>query len=148
MEYHMKRKQFHMTIDNEKVLKELAQSKGLSEAEIVRDSLRAYAAQNAEKTNPLLEMAKNAELYEYDSPRICPLTMITIFGRCVNREHTLSAPPLNLTKGTDIKYPDHPLLQPRRGRLLRQVLLHLLASHLRLIHHLVEEQIPQVYHQA
>lgn len=40
---HMKRKQFHMTIEDEKFLKELARSKGLSEAEIVREAVREYA---------------------------------------------------------------------------------------------------------
>lgn len=63
----MKRKQFHMTIADEKVLKELAKSKGLSEAEIVREALREYAANDSKKTNPLLEMAKEAERGTIDS---------------------------------------------------------------------------------
>ena len=68
MEQPMKRKQFHMTKEDEKVLKDLAQSKGLSEAEIVREAVREYAAKNLQKENPLLEMAKEAERNETDSP--------------------------------------------------------------------------------
>ncbi|MFD2759920.1 ribbon-helix-helix protein, CopG family [Lentibacillus juripiscarius] len=42
MENPMKRKQFHVTKEDEKVLKDLAQSKGLSETEIVREAVREY----------------------------------------------------------------------------------------------------------
>lgn len=69
MKYSMKRKQFHMTIEDEKVLKDLAQSKGLSEAEIVREAVREYAAKNLKKRNPLLEMAEEAERHVVDSAR-------------------------------------------------------------------------------
>lgn len=63
MEYRMKRKQFHMTNEDEKILKELAQNKGMSEAEIVRES----AEKNLQKKNPLLEMAEKAERNIVDS---------------------------------------------------------------------------------
>ncbi|WP_066196107.1 MULTISPECIES: ribbon-helix-helix domain-containing protein [Gracilibacillus] len=63
----MKRKQFHMTNEDEKLLKELAQTKGLSEAEIVRESVREYAVNNLQKKNPLLEMAEEAERYTVNS---------------------------------------------------------------------------------
>lgn len=67
MKHQMKRKQFHMTKEDEKVLKDLAQSKGLSEAEIVREAFREYAAKNLQRKNPLLEMAKEAERKTVDS---------------------------------------------------------------------------------
>lgn len=67
MERPMKRKQFHMTIEDEKTLKDLAKSYGLSEAEIVRESLREYAEKRLKKKNPLLEMAEAAERNAVDS---------------------------------------------------------------------------------
>lgn len=68
MDHPMKRKQFHMSQVDEKVLKDLAQSKNLSEAEIVREAVREYAAKSLQKENPLLEMAKEAERNAMDSP--------------------------------------------------------------------------------
>lgn len=68
MEHPMKRKQFHMNHENEKILKDLAQSKGLSEAEIVREAVREYASNSLQKENPLLNMAKEAERNTIDSP--------------------------------------------------------------------------------
>ncbi|MBW8349859.1 hypothetical protein K0H71_10415 [Bacillus sp. IITD106] len=68
MEQPMKRKQFHITLEDEKVLKDLSQSKGMSEAEIVREAIREYAKKNTHKNNPLLEMAIEAERNMIDSP--------------------------------------------------------------------------------
>ncbi|QKY71021.1 ribbon-helix-helix protein, CopG family [Lentibacillus sp. CBA3610] len=67
MEYPMKRKQFHITEQDEKALKDLAQNKGLSEAEIVREAIREYTSNNQKKGNPLLEMASKAESYMVES---------------------------------------------------------------------------------
>ena len=63
----MKRKQFHMTSEDVKMLRELAESSGLSEAEVVREAVREYAAKKAKKVNPLLIMAKEAEKYQSDT---------------------------------------------------------------------------------
>jgi len=68
MERPMKRKQFHITIEDEEILKDLAKSKGLSEAEIVRESVREYASKNLKKNNPLLEMAEEAAKNKVGSP--------------------------------------------------------------------------------
>lgn len=43
MDNSMKRKQFHLTHEDDRLLKELASDKGCSEAEIVRDAIREYA---------------------------------------------------------------------------------------------------------
>jgi hypothetical protein len=67
MENQMKRKQFHITNEDEKILKDLASDKGWSEAEIVREAIRAYALKESQKNNPLLVMADNAEKYTIDS---------------------------------------------------------------------------------
>ncbi|MBP1969344.1 hypothetical protein J2Z83_001448 [Virgibacillus natechei] len=63
----MKRKQFHMSKEDDKLLKDLAQSKGMSEAEVVREAVQEYAAKNSQQLNPLLEMAKEAEQHTVDS---------------------------------------------------------------------------------
>lgn len=67
MEDSMKRKQFHITKEDEETLKQLASSKGWSEAEIVREAIREYALKERQKTNPLLVMADHAEKYNVDS---------------------------------------------------------------------------------
>jgi len=67
MEDAMKRKQFHITNEDDETLKDLASSKGWSEAEVVREAIREYALKERQKTNPLLVMADNAEKYAVDS---------------------------------------------------------------------------------
>ncbi|GIN56806.1 ribbon-helix-helix protein, CopG family [Lederbergia ruris] len=67
MESHMRRKQFHLTKEDEKLLKDLANKKDVSEAEIVREAVREYAAKNLQKSNPLLTMANEAERVMIDS---------------------------------------------------------------------------------
>jgi len=68
MKKRMKRKQFHMTVEDEEALKRLSESKGLSEAEIVREAFRDYAAKHLKKENPLLKMAEYAKHDAIDSP--------------------------------------------------------------------------------
>ena len=67
MDNSMKRKQFHLTHEDDRLLKELASDKGCSEAEIVRDAIREYALREKPVRNPLLEMAEEAERYSIDS---------------------------------------------------------------------------------
>lgn len=58
MDNSMKRKQFHLTHEDDRLLKELASDKGCSEAEIVRDAIREYALREKPVRNPLLEWLK------------------------------------------------------------------------------------------
>ncbi|GGK09166.1 hypothetical protein GCM10007063_34530 [Lentibacillus kapialis] len=67
MENSMKRKQYHMTNEDDKIVKDLAACKGWSEAEVVREAIRDYALREQQKRNPLLAMADNAEKYSVDS---------------------------------------------------------------------------------
>lgn len=67
MENPMKRRQYHITNEDDKIIKDLAASKGWSEAEVVRESIREYALKGQQKSNPLLAMADNAEKYSVDS---------------------------------------------------------------------------------
>lgn len=67
MENPMKRRQYHITNEDDKIIKDLAASKGWSEAEVVRESIREYALKVQQKSNPLLAMADNAEKYSVDS---------------------------------------------------------------------------------
>ena len=67
MENSMKRKQYHMTNEDDKIVKDLAASKGWSEAKVVREAIREYALKERQKSNPLLVMADNAEKYSVDS---------------------------------------------------------------------------------
>lgn len=67
MEKPMKRKQFHLTEEDDNMLKELAQYKGTSEAEIVREAIRDYATKIRKQKNPLLDMVKEAEKHSVDS---------------------------------------------------------------------------------
>ncbi|WP_047985649.1 ribbon-helix-helix protein, CopG family [Ornithinibacillus californiensis] len=68
MKESMKRKQFHITVEDEKILKDLAKSTGMSEAEIVREAVREYAEKKKEKRNPLMEMVQEAERNIADTP--------------------------------------------------------------------------------
>ncbi|WP_026907278.1 ribbon-helix-helix protein, CopG family [Paucisalibacillus globulus] len=68
MEKPMKRKQFHLTNEDEEILKYIAKTKRMSEAEIVREAIREYAAKNAEEKNPLFDMAIGAERDFADTP--------------------------------------------------------------------------------
>lgn len=68
MKERMKRKQFHMTVEDEETLKKLSESKGLSEAEIVREAFRDYAAKHVTKRNSLLKMAEHAKHDDVESP--------------------------------------------------------------------------------
>ncbi|WP_164669911.1 hypothetical protein [Virgibacillus doumboii] len=63
MDNPMKRKQYHLTNEDDKIVKDLAASKGWSEAEVVREAIREYALKERQKSNPLLAMADNAEEY-------------------------------------------------------------------------------------
>ncbi|QKY69855.1 hypothetical protein [Lentibacillus sp. CBA3610] len=69
MENPMKRKQYHMTNEDDKTVKDLAASKGWSEAEVVREAIREYSLKERQKSNPLLVMADNAEKYSVDFKR-------------------------------------------------------------------------------
>lgn len=51
MEYPMKRKQFHMSQEDETILKDLAQNKGLSGAKIVREAVRSMPQRACKKKN-------------------------------------------------------------------------------------------------
>lgn len=64
----MKRKQFHITQDDERILKALAKDKGMSEAEIVREAIREYETNHVKQENPLLAMAKEAKKVTIDLP--------------------------------------------------------------------------------
>ncbi len=67
MDQSMKRRQYHLTEEDERLFKELASQKGCSEAEIVRAAIREYALRENQQKNPLLEMAEKAERYSVDS---------------------------------------------------------------------------------
>jgi len=54
MENQMKRKQFHITNEDEKILKDLASDKGWSEAEVVREAIREYALKEKQKSTPFI----------------------------------------------------------------------------------------------
>jgi hypothetical protein len=60
MEQPMKRKQFHLSSRDENILKELAKKKSTSEAEVVREAIREYAAKKVKSTNSLVKMAEKA----------------------------------------------------------------------------------------
>ncbi len=62
----MKRKQFHLTVAEEKILYETAKKHNISEAEVVRLAIREYAAKNADHHNSLVEMAELAKLHKKD----------------------------------------------------------------------------------
>lgn len=65
MDGNMKRKQFHLTIAEEKIIYEAARKNNISEAEVVRIAIREYAAK-ADHHNSLVEMAKAAKLHKKD----------------------------------------------------------------------------------
>lgn len=64
----MKRKQFHITQDDERILKKLSKDKGMSEAEVVREAIRDYETKHLEQENPLLLMAEEAKKMTVDLP--------------------------------------------------------------------------------
>lgn len=68
MKEYMKRKQFHITQDDERILKEIAKKQGISEAEVVREAIREYEANHLKRKNPLLLMAKEAKKVKVDWP--------------------------------------------------------------------------------
>lgn len=68
MNQSMKRKQFHITQDDERILKALAKDKGMSEAEIVREAIREYETNHVKQENPLLAMARKAKELKVDLP--------------------------------------------------------------------------------
>lgn len=68
MDQSMKRKQFHITQGDEQILKQLAKDKGISEAEVVREAVREYAANHSKQENPLLSMVKQAKKNTIELP--------------------------------------------------------------------------------
>ena len=64
----MKRKQFHITQDDERILKKMAKDKGMSEAAVVRDAIREYEVNHSKQDNPLLLMAQEAKVHGIDLP--------------------------------------------------------------------------------
>ncbi|SFQ11293.1 CopG family transcriptional regulator [Salibacterium halotolerans] len=57
----MKRKQFHLSDVEEKMLEQMAEDTGQSEAEVVREAIRQYDHKNKKSSNILVDMAKKAE---------------------------------------------------------------------------------------
>jgi geranylgeranyl pyrophosphate synthase len=57
----LKRKQFHLSPTEEKVLQRLSKETGKSEAEIVREAINEYGKKGGKYINPLIEMAKAAQ---------------------------------------------------------------------------------------
>jgi nitrogenase subunit NifH len=64
MDKNMKRKQFHLSIAEEKIIYEVAKKKNISEAEVVRMAIREYGEKNVNQENSLIQMAKAAQLNE------------------------------------------------------------------------------------
>jgi len=56
----MKRKQFHLSIAEERMLYEIARKRNISEAEVVRTAIRELAKTELNPNNSLLEMARAA----------------------------------------------------------------------------------------
>ncbi|HEY0826523.1 MAG TPA: hypothetical protein VGE40_00360 [Bacilli bacterium] len=66
---YMKRKQFHLTIAEEKILYEAAKRNNVSEAEIVRLAIQEYGKKNLAQENSLVRMGKSAKLEKHDLPK-------------------------------------------------------------------------------
>ncbi|HEU5138762.1 MAG TPA: hypothetical protein VFT51_02220 [Bacillales bacterium] len=64
----MKRKQFHLTSVEERILRDLAKKNGLKEAELVREAIREYGEKHMKTENSLLQMAQWAKTEKSDSP--------------------------------------------------------------------------------
>ena len=56
----MKRKHFHLTVQEEKILYEFARKHHISEAEVVRMAIREFARNHDDRPNALLRMADAA----------------------------------------------------------------------------------------
>lgn len=69
----MKRKQFHLSVREEKILYEISKKKGISEAEVVRMALHELEKKELEpKKNPLMELVELGEKYAADLPDDVP----------------------------------------------------------------------------
>ena len=64
MSENMKRKQFHLSVAEEKMLYRLAEQDSVSEAEIVRTAIRELADKRFKQDNSLVEMAHTARASE------------------------------------------------------------------------------------
>lgn len=62
MSENMKRKQFHLSLAEEKMLYEIASKHNISEAEVVRTAIRELAKSELDRNNSLLEMARTARV--------------------------------------------------------------------------------------
>lgn len=60
MSDHMKRRQFHLSVKEEKIVYEIAKKNHISEAEVVRMAIRELAKNNSDRMNSLLKMAEIA----------------------------------------------------------------------------------------
>lgn len=64
----MKRKQFHLTVAEEKILYEIAKKNNVSEAEVVRMAIQEYGKNNLIRENSLVKMAKAVQCEGRNDP--------------------------------------------------------------------------------
>lgn len=70
MSENMKRKQFHLTVAEEKILYDAARKHNVSEAEIVRMAIQEFGAKHKNNGNSLLRMAREAsQLIQNQAPK-------------------------------------------------------------------------------
>lgn len=65
----MKRKQFHLSALEEKILAEISKTHSISEAEAVRMAIRELGEKRLNKSNSLVEMSEIAQKENMDAPR-------------------------------------------------------------------------------
>jgi hypothetical protein len=65
----MKRKQFHLGNEEERILRQTAEKYGLSEAEIVREAIKEYGRKKLKQSNPLSAIAKHDFAVDSKAPR-------------------------------------------------------------------------------
>jgi Arc/MetJ-type ribon-helix-helix transcriptional regulator len=65
----MKRKQFHLSALEEKILEQISKTHRISEAEAVRMAIRELGEKRLTKSNSLIEMSEIAQKENMDAPQ-------------------------------------------------------------------------------